>query len=77
MNEQSPFRTTPVKVGKISLPIKRNAIKCKHCNTVCWSRHVHDFVTCKCGKVSADGGLDYLKRCGNPDDYYELSVVGE
>lgn len=79
MKEESLFRTTPasIKVGSITFPIKKNSIRCKHCGFVCVSRHRHDFVTCSCGKVSADGGSDYLKRCGNQNDYDELSVVGE
>lgn len=78
MNE-SPWRTAPVtiKSGKINFPIRKNSIRCKLCDTICTSRHVHDFVTCECGKVSADGGREYFKRCGNQDDYEELSVVGE
>ena len=27
------------------------------------SKHRHDFVTCKCGACSVDGGHDYLRRC--------------
>jgi hypothetical protein len=41
--------------------ILRNSIKCNHCNDEIESKHVHDFVTCKCGKVSVDGGLAYGK----------------
>jgi hypothetical protein len=38
--------------------------------------HRHDFVTCKCGRVSVDGGKDYLKRSfTDPIDYTELSEV--
>jgi hypothetical protein len=36
-------------------------IRCKHCNDIIQSTHRHDYVTCKCGKVSVDGGSDYLK----------------
>ena len=39
----------------------RNSIKCNHCNDEIESKHVHDFVTCKCGKVAVDGGLNYSK----------------
>lgn len=79
MNE-SPWRTTPVTIhrtGSINFPIRKNSIRCKLCDTICTSRHVHDFVTCECGKVAADGGLDYLKRIGNQCDYDELSVIGQ
>jgi len=49
----------------------RNAIKCTKCGEVIVSRHVHDFVSCLCGAVSADGGLEYAKRLG--DTYIELA----
>ena len=41
--------------------ILRNSIKCNHCNDEIESKHRHDFVTCKCGKISIDGGKDYKK----------------
>jgi tRNA(Ile2) C34 agmatinyltransferase TiaS len=43
----------------------RNRAKCTRCNTVVESKHKHDFVTCKCGNLSVDGGLDYKKRTYN------------
>ena len=53
--------------------LKRNAVKCNACNEVIESKHRHDFVTCKCGKISVDGGLDYAKRVGDPNGYTDLS----
>lgn len=54
--------------------ITKNAIRCKHCGTVCVSKHRHDFAQCPCGKVAADGGHDYLRRMGTQGkDYEELS----
>jgi hypothetical protein len=41
--------------------ILRNSIKCNHCNDEIESKHRHDFVTCKCGKISVDGGKNYRK----------------
>ena len=35
----------------------------------------HDFKSCSCGAVCVDGGKDYLRRCGYPEDYVDLSVV--
>ena len=37
----------------------------------------HDFEFCKCGAVAVDGGHDYLRRCGNREDWEELSVIEE
>ena len=42
--------------------ITRNAAKCLICEDIIESTHVHNLVTCKCGNVSVDGGLDYCKR---------------
>ena len=44
------------------MKILQNVIQCNHCKDVLVSYHVHDFKTCKCGKVSIDGGFDYLRR---------------
>lgn len=55
--------------------IVSNKIQCKHCGEIIESTSVHNFVSCKCGKVSVDGGKDYLKRCGNKEDYIELSIT--
>ena len=35
------------------------------------SVHRHDFVTCKCGNVSVDGGKDYLRRSEDPVKNYD------
>lgn len=53
--------------------IIRNAAQCLTCKQIIESTHRHDFVTCECGKLSVDGGVDYLRRCGDLDNYKELS----
>ncbi len=54
-----------------------NKIRCKKCNDVIESVDTHDFKSCKCGAVSVDGGKDYIRRCGNCEDYEELSEYEE
>jgi len=39
----------------------RNRAKCKKCESILESFHKHDYVTCKCGEISIDGGLEYYK----------------
>lgn len=39
----------------------RNRAKCKLCEEVIESLHRNDFVSCKCGEIAIDGGLDYLR----------------
>lgn len=55
------------------MKLTKNAGRCKKCGTYIESKHRHDYVSCTCGAVAVDGGLDYLRRTGNPDDLYELS----
>ena len=59
--------------------IIRNVIRCKNCDDIIESKYTHDFVTCKCGRCSVDGGKDYLRRCfkNSTDDYEELSEFVE
>ena len=42
--------------------IIKNAIRCNICGDEIESTTHHDFVTCKCGACSIDGGHEYLKR---------------
>lgn len=44
------------------MAIIRNSAKCLRCGDEVESKHRHDFVTCKCGAISVDGGKEYLKR---------------
>ena len=53
--------------------IIRNAIRCKKCGDIIESKTVHDFKFCSCGSCAVDGGHDYLRRCGNREDWEELS----
>lgn len=53
--------------------IIRNAIKCNKCGEIIESESVHDFKFCSCGACAVDGGHEYLKRCGNPEDWTELA----
>lgn len=55
--------------------IIRNRIKCKKCGEVIESKTVHDFNYCKCESAAVDGGHDYLRRCGNHEEWEELSEV--
>lgn len=39
----------------------RNRAKCKLCKDIIESLHHYDYVTCSCGEISVDGGLDMLR----------------
>ena len=57
--------------------IVRNAARCRRCRTVIESRHRHDFVVCSCQAIFVDGGRDYLRSGGNPDDFELLAIMEE
>ena len=42
--------------------IIENSAKCLKCGDKIVSKHRHDYVTCSCGNISVDGGLDYCRR---------------
>lgn len=56
------------------MTIKENKARCKKCDTVIVSTHVHDYVRCPCGAIAVDGGREYLRRAGKPEDVEELST---
>lgn len=43
--------------------IIKNVIRCNIFGDEIESTFRHDFVTCKCGVCSVDGGNNYLRRC--------------
>ena len=55
--------------------IIKNAAKCNYCGDVIESTYRHDFQTCSCGRVSVDGGHDYLRRQGKREYWEELSEI--
>ena len=57
--------------------ICKNAIRCKHCGDIIESTSCHNFKYCSCRHCAVDGGLDYLRRGGGPDDQEDLSEFKE
>lgn len=53
--------------------IIQNAVICTKCDDFIVSKHVHDFVTCKCGAISVDGGQEYLRRSGDLSAAIDMS----
>lgn len=58
----------------MSWEIYVNRIRCLKCNDIIESKHRHDYVSCKCGACSVDGGHDYLKRTGDFLYIQDLSI---
>ncbi len=57
--------------------VTRNAAHCHKCGDIIESLYRHDFVTCSCGQVSVDGGLAYLRRVYNGDNWTDLGESHE
>lgn len=55
------------------IKIMVNKIRCKKCGDVIESKSVHDFKFCKCESVAVDGGYNYLRRLGEPENWEDLS----
>lgn len=45
-----------------------NILRCKKCGDIITSKHTYDMVWCKCGAIAIDGGDDYCKITGKPED---------
>ena len=56
------------------LKIITNKIRCKKCGDIIESERVYVALKwCSCKSVAVDGGLDWLRRIGNSEDWEELS----
>lgn len=47
----------------------RNRARCRRCGDVVESTSRHDFAACECGAIFVDGGRDYYRAGGNPEDF--------
>ena len=76
---QQEFDNFLDKLKKESRRVKivRNSAKCLKCGDEIESTHRHDFNCCSCGSLCVDGGKDYLRRCGNFEDYEDTSIHTE
>lgn len=53
--------------------VKRNAIRCLKCGDIIESKSLHDFQVCSCGACYVDGGQEYIRVGGNPEDWHTLT----
>jgi hypothetical protein len=60
-------------------PLIKNVAKCLKCEEIIESKHRHNFVSCKCGNLFVDGGLEYTRRGfrDGPDTWEELSEFND
>ena len=55
--------------------IIRNAAQCAKCGDIIESKHRHDFVSCGCKSIFIDGGHEYFRAGGKPEDFISLLEV--
>lgn len=68
------FRNQRTTLKSVKNQIIRNRCKCRHCGDIIESKGVHDFVSCSCGRIFTDGGLEYIHRgFQDPDDIEDLT----
>lgn len=51
--------------------MKIQAVKCKNCGDIVYSRALHDLHGCSCGYVAVDGGFDYVRIIFRNTDGFE------
>lgn len=49
-----------------------NAVKCKRCGDIIYSRARHDFRYCSCKNIAIDGGFDYVRIIGFQNDWEKV-----
>ena len=49
-----------------------SCIRCSNCGDILYSRTVHDFHYCYCGRIAIDGGFDYVKICGDIKHFLDI-----
>ena len=75
MKLKSDIVSTSEEYNMSNMKILVNQIECVKCGDKPYSAHRHAFRACRCGAVSVDGGMEYLRRVGDPNDYVDLSIV--
>lgn len=62
-------------INTFELGTKINAIICKNCNSIIYSRAGHDFRRCPCKKCAIDGGFEYIRVLFEGDDSFEFISI--
>jgi hypothetical protein len=50
-------------------------LRCFSCGDVIFSRARHDYRSCSCGKIAIDGGFDYVKVSGDPENFVFVQLT--
>lgn len=66
------------RIEKNGFELEQLIMKCLKCNDTIESKHVHDFVTCKCTNLSIDGGpFEGARVLSKSDKYVDISLWRE
>ena len=57
--------------------LKISAVQCLVCKDLVFSRTLHDYRSCSCGKVAIDGGFEYTKIVGDREHFNSLVLNGD
>ena len=57
--------------------ILSNQVICMTCEDRPYSAHRHDFQSCRCGSISVDGGMSYLRRVGSGATDISITISDE
>lgn len=60
--------------NRYTTTIRRNSAECLKCGDHIESKHVHDFRYCSCKAIAVDGGYEYIRRVGKPENYFDTSI---
>jgi len=50
-----------------------NKVRCKNCNDIIESKHIHDLVYCQCGMIAIDGGTNLSEILMGEECYRRIS----
>ena len=62
---------------KLTKKLTKNQWKCLYCDDIIESKHQHHFISCKCGKMSIDGGTEYIRLVGDFSMMQDMSEYVE
>lgn len=54
--------------------IMKNAVKCKVCGSHIRINTEYDYIPCACGAIAVDGGPEYVRIIGDPNNWEIVTI---
>lgn len=54
--------------------IMKNAVKCKVCGSYIRINTEYDYIPCACGAIAVDGGPEYVRIIGDPNNWEIVTI---